>query len=80
MITLLQNIRPLFDCWRLQQRLINERWQERWLLVRERLSWDWDSPEAEDKGGRGKGMSTQLKWSLLFYLDNLHETESSAIT
>lgn len=39
--------------------------------MRERLSWDSDSPVAIDKGGTGKGTITQLKLNLLFYLDSL---------
>lgn len=73
MITLLQNFRLLSDCWQPQQRLINEQWQERWLPARERHSWDLDSPEAKDKGGKGKAVTTQLKLSPLLCLDNLHE-------
>lgn len=63
----------LSDCWQPQQRLINEQWQERWLPAKERHSWDLDSPEAKDKGGKGKAVTTQLKLSPLLCLDNLHE-------
>lgn len=42
----------------------------------ERLSRDLDSPVARDKGGTGKGMTTQLKLSPLFCVDNLHEFNS----
>lgn len=70
---LLQIFRLLSDCWQQQQRLINEQWQERWLPARERLSWDLDPPEAKDKGGKGKTVTTQLKLSPPLCLDNLHE-------
>lgn len=46
------------------------------LLARESLSWDLDSPVAKDKGGTGKGMTTQLKLSPLSYPDNLHVLNS----
>lgn len=76
----LHSIRPLSDCRRRRQRLINEQWQERWLPASQRPSRDRDSPEAKDKGGKGKGYdySAEIE-SPLFYLDNLGERESSTI-